>query len=374
MPVMKTGFVLSLGLTLALSACGGLPQGSALRSEITSKSDTDPAGFAFYTVNRSLLPTLQAWPDVNPEYSHGWPRASKGSSGQLIQAGDTVNIQIWDNQDNSLLLSSGDRVASLGAMKVSPSGRVFIPYVGDIRIAGMSPDRAREAIQGQLGPISPSAQVQLSLEAGRQNTVDLVAGVSNPGSFPLPDRNFSVLSLISQGGGIPPTLRNPRVRLQRGSQTYLTTVERLYENPGLDAVLTGGDKVIVEEDDRFFMSLGASGKEEIVYFNRDRITALEAISMIGGLADSRADAQGVLVLREYPRAALAAGQLGPREERVVFAIDMTTTDGLFSARNMEIQPGDVVLATESPVVRVRTVLALIGAGFGLLNVAENLSE
>jgi polysaccharide export outer membrane protein len=370
----KSGVLVSLALSTALSACGTLPQGAALRTEITRGSEDAETDFAFYPVTRALLPTLDAWPAVASEYSHGWPKGSHGSTGQIIQPGDLVEIQIWDNQDNSLLMSNGQRVASLGEVAVSPSGRVFIPYVGDVRISGMGPDRAREAIQNELMMISPSAQVQLLMQAGRQNTVDLVSGVAKPGSYPLPDRNFSVLSLISQGGGVPKDMRNPRVRLQRGDRTYLNTVERLFSNPGMDTVLTGGDKVIVEEDERFFLSLGAAGKEQIVYFDRDRITALEAISMIGGLTDSRADPEGVLILREYPRSALSAGARGPREQRVVFAIDMTTADGLFSARNMLIQPGDVVLATESPVVRVQTVVGLIGAGFGLLTAAGNVSN
>ncbi|WP_102107550.1 polysaccharide biosynthesis/export family protein [Oceaniglobus roseus] len=371
MTAQRAGLLFVTGLVALLSGCASLPQGAAMRTDITRDADTTGQGFAFYPVTRALLPSIEAWPQVNPELSSGWPHATRGSTGQVIAPGDIVNVTIWDNQENSLILADGQRATKLDGMAVSPSGRVFIPYVGDVRVAGMSPDRARGVLQDRLVDISPSAQVQLTLVAGRQNTVDLVSGVSSPGSYPLPDGNFSVLSLISQGGGVPPSLRNPRVKLLRGSRTYLTTVDRLYSNPELDAVLTGGDKVIVEQDDRFFLSLGAAGKEQIVYFDRDQITALEAISMIGGLTDSRADPEGVLILREYPRSALSAGVRGPREQRVVFAIDMTTADGLFSARNMLIQPGDVVLATESPVTRVQTIVGLIGSGFGLIRAANN---
>ncbi len=368
----RKALLVSVSGLAILGGCTNLPQGAALRTDITADADTYEGDLAFYQVTRGLLPAVASWPRVNPEPSAGWPKASHGSLGQVIAVGDTVDIKIWDNQENSLLLAPGQRFVELGAQVVSPSGRVFVPYVGDVRIAGMGPDRARRVLQEHMSSISASAQAQVSLVSGRQNTVDLVSGVASPGSYPMQDRNFSVLALISQGGGVPPSMRNPRVKLQRGNKTYVTSVSRLFDTPQLDAVLVGGDKVIVEDDPRYFLSLGAAGKEEIVRFDQDRITALEAISMIGGVTDTRADPKGVLVLREYPRSAIAAGNRGPRNQRVVFAIDMTSADGLFSAKNLEIQPGDVVLATESPVTRVQTVVGLIGSGFGLISRAGNL--
>ena len=49
---------------------------------------------------------------------------------------------------------------------------------------------------------------------------------------------------------------------------------------------------------------------------------------------------------------------------MIFSLDLTTADGLFAARNFLINPNDTVLATESPVVAVRTVLSLFGAALG----------
>ncbi|MGI3187307.1 hypothetical protein [Nioella aestuarii] len=78
-----------------------------------------------------------------------------------------------------------------------------------------------------------------------------------------------------------------------------------------------------------------------------------------------------MILREYPASALRTGQRGPREERVVFTLDLTTSDGLFSARNFRIHSGDLVLATESPVSSVQTVFSLFGSAFGLVNAVTN---
>ena len=85
----------------------------------------------------------------------------------------------------------------------------------------------------------------------------------------------------------------------------------------------------------------------------------------------RGDPQGILILREYPDSAVRAGVRGPRQTRVVFTLDLTNSDGLFSARNFEIAPKDLVLVTESPVTNTRTILGLIGSVFGVANIVTN---
>ena len=102
------------------------------------------------------------------------------------------------------------------------------------------------------------------------------------------------------------------------------------------------------------------------------ISALEAISLIGGVTDSRANPKGILVLRDYPTSAVQADGSGPTHERVVFTLDLTTADGLFSAGQFPILSGDLVYATESPLIATGTVLGLVGTVFGLGNAAQNL--
>jgi len=364
--ITRKGTIVAALVLAALAGCS-LPRGAALQSEISRPAAGDTADYAFYQVTRALLPTVQAWPDVNVTRTDGWPRAGHGALGQIIVPGDTVSITVWDSSENSLLTSLEQRQTALGELTVSPGGTVFIPYVGAVRVAGQSPEVARRVIEERLAEVAPSSQVQLSLIEGQNNSVTVAAGVSAPGVFPMRDRNLNVLSLLGQAGGVAPTLRNPLIRLQRGQNNYATSLKTLYENPRANAVVRPGDTIIVEEDDRYFLALGAAGKEDLIYFPRDHVTALEAVSLIGGLTETRADPEGLLVLREYPASALAAGLRGPRQTRVVFSIDMTTADGLFSAKNLQIMPGDVVLATESPVSSLQVALGLLTGGLGFAN-------
>ena len=245
------------------------------------------------------------------------------------------------------------------------------PTGGSLTVNGMTPDAAREKIQEDLEGIVPSAQVQLSVEAGQQNSVDLVGGVGTPGTYPLPGRNYTILSLLAQGGGIDNTLRNPVVRLIRDGRRYEIRAERLMAEPQLNTTLRGNDKIVVEDDDRYFTALGATGREELVYFERETTTALEALSMIGGLSDGRANLKSVLVLRDYPRPALRYDGTGPNHEQVVFTFDLTSADGLFAARKFQINPDDTVFATEAIITSAQTVLGLFGSMVGISNAVTN---
>jgi polysaccharide export outer membrane protein len=321
-------------------------------------------------VTKAFLPSLSEWPSTGEQH-FGWLPHSSGSATQVIRTGDTVNITIWDSAENSLLMSPGERRVELLGMRVSEAGTIFMPYVGKVRIAERTPDNARQTLQRQLESVAPGAQVQLNMMEGRTNSVDLIGGVQTPGSIPMPDQDFSVLAAISAAGGVSEDLTNPRVNLVRGHQTYRTSLGKILDNPKLDTRLQGGDQVILQNDDRYFLSLGAAGTENQFPFNRDQVSAIDALALIGGVDDRTANPKGVLILREYSAEALTAGQRGPRQQRVVFTIDLTTSDGLFSARNFYINSGDLVLATESPVSSARVVVGLIGSAFGLLTIASN---
>lgn len=360
-----------IALGLGLAACT-LPRSAPVQKELLRGANTDEADFAVYEVTRAFLPSVAQWPRTGSQPNYKWIGHAGGFSGGRIAAGDKVDLTIWDSSDNSLLTAPQQKVVDLKGTTVASSGEIFVPYLDKIRVAGMTPDNAREKIQERMEAIIPSAQVQLTLTPGRRNSVDLVGGVNKPGSFPLADRNTTIMSLLSQGGGASAALENPLVRLNRGGASYAISLARLYAEPGLDTVLKGGDKVVVEEDPRYFIAVGAAGKQNLFPYTRARITAIEALATIGGISSARANPKGILVLREYPPSALSAGTRGPRKTRVVFTIDLTTADGVFSAGKFQINPGDVIFPTESPVTSVRTIFSLIGSVVGLGNQISSL--
>lgn len=361
----KTGRLAALFvMVVALAACS-LPRGAGMVNEVIKERDAENPSFQVVEVTRANVGGLRKWPATGWAGGYRWLSGTRGPAGQIIRSGDKIDLVIWDSQENSLLTAPDTNRVEMRGMTVSPSGQVFVPYLNEVLVSGMRPDAARSKIQEALAPIAPDAQVQLLHQSGQSNSADLVSGVKTPGTYPLTDRGTTILSLIAQGGGVSNTLRNPLVRLIRSGKSYEVRADDLFANASKNIVVRGGDKVLVEEDKRYFTALGATGREELIYFEKEQISALEAMSMMGGLADQRANPKGVLILRDYSARQLRSDGKGPEMEQVVFTFDLTNADGLFAARKFEINPRDTVLATESPINAARTIMQLLGTAIGL---------
>ena len=351
--------MLAVFVAAGVAGCG-FPAGAPFQAEVLAEAQSDQPTFDVVEVSRANLPRIESWPSTGWAGHYRWLTAGGGGPTNIIRAGDRIDLVIWDSQENSLLTTPNTKSTVMKGLAVSPNGTIFVPYVGEVVVNGLTPDAARQLVQDEIERIAPSAQVQLETVAGETNSVDLVRGVNRAGPVQLPSRNFTILSLIAQGGGIDPRLRNPLVRLLRNGKTYEIRADDLFADASRNIAMRGGDKVIVDEDARFFVAAGATG-DQIIYFDRERITAMEALSMAGGLFENRADPKGILILRDYPASAVRAdGGAGPKLAQVVFTVDLTSADGLFAAREFQVNPGDLVMVTESPMVGVSQAISLAG--------------
>lgn len=350
--------IAALAIPALVAGCS-MPRSAALQSEVLRGTDDVGSGVQVYAVTRASLAEVAAWPDAHPELRHNWTTTGAAPVARTIRAGDLLSISIWDSQPDSLLTTGEQRVVQMENVPVSASGRVYVPYVGEVRVAGMSAELARREIQDQITPIVADGQVQISVTPGSGNTIDVVTGVARPGRIPLAEISPTILSVLAEAGGISPTLRNPLVRVNRAGSAYAIPAAELFANPAADMQMRGGDRVLVEEDSRNYVVLGAAGDQQVVYFERERINVLDALSTVGGLSSSRANLQGVLILRRYPASLVRPEGPYPREPEVIFSFDLTTADGLFAAEGFDIESGDVVLATESSLPMVAQAMSVL---------------
>ncbi|MEO0372328.1 MAG: polysaccharide biosynthesis/export family protein [Pseudomonadota bacterium] len=368
---LQRGIGLAVALTL-LGACA-LPRTAALQQEVINQEASDNPTFQVVEVTRASAAQVNAWPKPTHHEHHRWFHADRGPDSAVVQAGDKIEVVVWDNQDDSLL-TNGSRNTEIPPLTVSSAGTVFLPYVGDVRVRGLTETAARNKIQSEIEQVVPAAQVQMTLIPGRNNSVDVSQGVNAPGRFPMESRNMQLLSVLSLAGGVDTNLRHPSVRLQRGGQLYETRLENILSDPHKNVRMRGGDVVAVVEDSRTFNSVGASGKQELIYFEKDELTAMDAVSSAGGIDGSRGHPRGVLVLRDYHERNLTRGPDGPDLQQVVFTFDLTGAEGLFAARNFSVEPGDTLMMTESPVTGVQTIASILGSFASLGLAASSLSD
>lgn len=360
-------------LVTTVSGCI-VPRGAVTKSEVLSGSNSQDASFEVVDLNPTSLAMVEKWPRTGGGLKYNWIGGNRGASTYVIRPGDMLSLSIWDSQEDSLLTGTGQKEARVENIRVSSGGSVFLPYVGNVQVSGLTIEGARDDIARQMESIAPSVQVLVSAQPGQNNIARAVGGVARPGSYPLTDRSYSVLDLIADAGGVSASIQNPVVRLMRGGATYEVFASELTENGSIDSALRGGDQIMVTDLPQNVTVMGATGREELVPLKYPPVSALEAVTDAGGLMDTRANPKGLLVLRRYEHNAVRLDTHGPNKDLVIFALDMTRADGLFAAQQFEVFPGDIVYASESPLVLINNFLDVFRASGSTILQAQNLAN
>jgi polysaccharide biosynthesis/export protein len=278
-----------------------------------------------------------------------------------IAVGDTLSVTVYENvKDEPLLGNSGQRITSLSEVQVDGQGYIYIPYAGRIKAAGQTPEGIRQAITRKLEDQTPDPQVSVSRSAGGGSTVS-ISGQAGA-------------TMLAKSGGVTIDPAVAIVRVTRGSHTGKIWLKDLYENPSLDIALRPGDQIVIEEDSRTFIALGATGAQSLVPFESPTMSALEAIAMVGGLSTMAADPKGVFILRDESEN-IARAVLGKPEligdQRIVYVLNLTEPTGLFEARDFQIRDGDTLYVTEAPFVQwQKTLGAITGSTAAASNIAS----
>jgi polysaccharide export outer membrane protein len=281
----------------------------------------------------------------------------------IVNPGDVLSIQVFENvRDEPLLSTAGGRVSILEEVQVDGQGFIFIPYAGRIKAGGQTVEGVRTAITRALDAQTPDPQVRVSRVAGDGATVSVSGGVGGQGVYPIERSTRTLSAMLARAGGIAIEPDVALVRVTRGGQTGQIWLRDLWDNPSLDIALRPGDRIVVEQDRRAFVALGATGTQTRVPFDTQTLSAIEAIAQVGGLNTNLADPTGVFVFRNEP-AEIANAVLGRNDlqgdQRFVYVLDLTQPTGMFEARDFVIRDGDTVFVTEAPFTQFQKVLSAI---------------
>ena len=82
---------------------------------------------------------------------------------------------------------------------------------------------------------------------------------------------------------LPPEIT--QITLIRGGHSGTIWLQDLYTDPRLDMALRAGDRILVEEDERFYTALGATGAQVKVPFDTQNVSAIEALATVWRPAD-----------------------------------------------------------------------------------------
>lgn len=357
----RTARIIALGLIVAIVGSCGLPRSGPNKREIFAGSVLKEGDAFIVAVNDRVTRATAIVPALG--FTSAFQDLSSIGS-DTIRPGDTLTLQIWENVEDPLLGSTGQRASVIDELQVDGNGFIFVPYVGRLRAAGNTPDALRTLITRRLDAQTPDPQVIVRRMAGDGSTVSLLGGVGTQGNLPITRPTRTLTAMLAQAGGITIGSEIARVNVSRGGRTETIWLEDLYRYPELDIALRPGDRIFVEEDNRSFTALGATGGQSRLIFESQTISAIEAIAQVGGLTATLADPTGVFVFRNEPEA-IARSVLGRDDllgtQRFAYVLDLTQPNGVFQARDFVIRDGDTLYVTEAPIVTWNnSVSALLG--------------
>ncbi len=354
------------GMTLVV-ACGlltacQLPKSGPNKTEILSGA-VENGGNAFVVeVDDRVSRATSAVPQLG--FSSAF-RSANSVTSDTVRPGDVLGLTIWENVDDGLLSGETGNSTTLEEVQVDSAGYIFVPYAGRLRAAGNTPEQLRTLISSKLQEQTPDPQVQVRRVAGDGSAVSLTGDIGAPGIYPIERPTRTLSTMLAKAGGVSVAPEIALVTVLRGDQRGTVWYQDLFRKPGLDIALRGGDRILVEQDTRSFIALGATGGQARVAFESQDLSALEAIAQVGGLQSLSSDPTGIFVLREE-RQAIVREVMGRNDlqgdRRMIYVLNLTSPNGLFIARDFVIRDDDTIYVTEAPYAQWSKSISLIAGG------------
>jgi polysaccharide export outer membrane protein len=366
-------FCLALALGSLLAGCSIFPAAGPSRKDIVedvtpSLTSAEPS-FALVEIDENSLNVLgrRAPPSLRGYFGDYRPAVT-----QAIGVGDSVQITVWEAASGGLFsapvadrMSPGSRSAAIPDQVVGRDGSVTVPYAGRIQVAGRTQQEVEAAIIERLRGKAIEPQAVVNVTRNITNTVTVTGEVANGARVPLSLRGDRVMDVIAAAGGYRSPVHETFVSLTRGDRTARAPIQALLANPREDIYLRPGDILTIERTPQTYTVIGATGANAVEPFDARGITLEEAIGKAGGLTDSRADPDGVFVLRyepaslarEYPHVApsLLARGLVP----VAYHLNMREPAALFAARRFAMRDKDILYVSNAPFADIGKLVQLV---------------
>jgi polysaccharide export outer membrane protein len=199
-----------------------------------------------------------------------------------LGAGDAIKIQVFQNPDLTL------------ETRVSESGTITFPLIGQVRIGGLAISDAEKKIATALqsGGFLKAPQVNIALLLIRGNQISVLGQVARPGRFPMETANTRLSDMLASAGGAIQTGDDIAIVTgTRNGKPYRKEVDIpgifLQNKAQEDLVLQGGDTIYVHRAPVFYI-YGEAQRPGAYRIERD-MTVMQALTQGGGPTNRGSD-------------------------------------------------------------------------------------
>jgi polysaccharide export outer membrane protein len=231
-----------------------------------------------------------------------------------LGAGDLLKIGVFDHDE-------------LGTdARISQSGNITFPLIGQVQVAGLSTREAELFLARRLieGGFVRQPQVSVLVSEYQSQKVSVMGQVTKPGQYPL-DASKRVLDALAMAGGVLNDSASDDVTLVRANGTRVVIdLQKLFDgDPTANLVVQDSDTVFIAHAPQFYIygQVQHPGQYKLV-----RNTSISQAISIGGGLTPRGTQRGAIVKR----------------------VDAKGKERKFSVKDEDIlQPNDVLLIKAS---------------------------
>lgn len=354
---------------LALEGCALLPGQGPSSIDIALLDATAAEATRDYTIinlNASTVQTLG--PQIPASLSDEFSDQMRGNASIVIGIGDRMIINIWEASADGLFSTIEKKQTPID-VTVDENGNIFIPYVGQIDVVGMSVERVRQSVEAGLRgkAVEPQVQVMLTSNVGHKATI--FGDVAQPGRYDIPISGLRLIEAIAQAGGAAQASFETEVTIVRGEVSGTIRLDEVMRQSSNNVWLMPRDTVQVAHKPRTFTAFGAVTSKKQIPFNAETITLVEALAQSGGLNDNLADAGGVFLFRFESPARLGSANvqvpatLVEGKAATIYRLDFNQPQSFFLAHSFMMQDKDIIYVANAPAAEFRKFVSTIISPF-----------
>jgi polysaccharide export outer membrane protein len=290
-----------------------------------------------------------------------------------VGPGDVLEVSIWEAPPATLFGSTAvdprvglttTRVTSFPEQMVSHEGTINIPFAGAILVTGMSPQKIETEVAKRLAGKANQPQVLVRVTRNTTSNVTVVGEVGQSARFPLTALGERLLDIIAAAGGVRQPVGKITVQLTRQNLVQSMPLDSIILDPKQNIILQPGDVITALHQPLSFTALGATGKNEEIYFEAQGISLAQALARSGGLQDQRSDAKGVFIFRfEEPLVLGVAGENPPLtpdgKVPVIYRVDLKDPRSFFLAQGFPVRNKDVIYVANAPAAELQKFLNIL---------------
>ncbi|HEB5611127.1 TPA: polysaccharide export protein, partial [Mannheimia haemolytica] len=297
-----------------------------------------------------------------------------GGYAGTVNVGDVLEISIWEAPPAVLFGGTfsaegqgNGHLTQLPQQMVNQNGTVTVPFIGNIKVAGKTPEAIQNQIVGALSRKANQPQALVRIANNLSSDVTVIRQ-GNSIRMPLSANNERILDAVAAVGGTSENIEDVTVRLTRGNKVRSMAFETLIADPSQNITLRSGDVVALMNTPYSFTGLGAVGNNQQMRFSSKGITLAEAIGKMGGLIDDRSDPRGVFVFRHIPFTQLDYDNQAQWREKgyaegmdvpTVYQVNLLEPQSMFLLQRFPIQDKDIVYVSNAPLSEFQKFLRMI---------------